>query len=285
MGIKDRSGNVKLNVAEVRRRCLDRGWTNETLAHEAGVSVGTINNVLSKGKAASLKTAHGIRQAIEVDSLESLVELESEAAAHTSFGQDVMTVHEYRIAKVLTDWMEASNGLRFQICRMSHLELDREARGKRYDLSRLSTEGEQRCRTWIKRHPDVCDTVKKNDNVITNITAFRDPREPYYWVIDEWVEGEPLSSRLSSGSVSQQQARQLMLGIAEGLSAIHGLGIVRRELTPASVLVRSDDGSPVLTEFELWLIRKNLTHNIGSINRVAVPGVLPWIVVFVGSGV
>ena len=250
MAIRDKSGNVKLNAAEISRRCLDLGWTHEELASKAGVSVGTINNVLSNGRATSLKTAHGIRQALGVESLESL--LKSDASDDTSVSAlDIMTVHEYHIAAVLTDWMTASNGLRFQVCRMSHLELDRRARGKRYDLSRLSTEDEQRCRTWIKRHPNVCDAVKNHPNVITNITAFRDPREPYYWVIDEWVEGEPLSSRLRSGTFSRRQSQQLLLGIAEGLAAIHTLGIIRRELTPASILIRSGDESAVLTEFEL----------------------------------
>ena len=176
MAIRDKSGNVKLDVAEISRRCLDLGWTHEKLAHKAEVSTGTINNVLSKGLAASLRTAHGIRQALGVESLESLLESD--------------------VTDVMTEWIEASNGLRFQICRMRHLELDDLARGKRYDLSRLSTEEEQRCVTWMKRHPKVCRAVKYHPNVITNETVFRDPREPYYWVIDEWVEGEPLSSRL-----------------------------------------------------------------------------------------
>ena len=162
-----------------------------------------------------------------------------------------MTVHEYRVTDVMTEWIEASNGLRFQICRMRHLELDDLARGKRYDLSRLSTEEEQRCVTWMKRHPKVCRAVKYHPNVITNETVFRDPREPYYWVIDEWVEGELLSSRLRSGTFSRRQSQQQLLGIAEVLKAIHTLGVIRRELTPASILIRSADGSAVLTDFEL----------------------------------
>ncbi len=250
MAIRDKSGNVKLDVAEISRRCLDLGWTHEKLAHKAEVSTGTINNVLSKGLAASLRTAHGIRQALGVESLESLLESDATDAADVS-ASDVMTVHEYRVTDVMTEWIEASNGLRFQICRMRHLELDDLARGKRYDLSRLSTEEEQRCVTWMKRHPKVCRAVKYHPNVITNETVFRDPREPYYWVIDEWVEGEPLSSRLRSDTFSRRQSQQLLLGIAEGLAAIHTLGVIRRELTPASILIRSGDGSAVLTEFEL----------------------------------
>lgn len=251
MAFRDKSGNVKLNVAEISRRRRDLGWTHEKLAHEADVSVGTINNVLSKGNAASLRTAHGIRQALGVESLEVLLETDPADDENISSASDVMTVHEYRITDVLTKWIEASNGLRYQICRMSHLELPRHARGKRYDLCRLSTEDEQRCRTWINRHPNVCEAVKNHPGVITNITAFRDPVEPYYWVIDEWVDGATLGSRLSSGRLSRQEAQRVMLNIAEGLGAIHELDIIRRELTPASILIRSCDGSAVLTEFEL----------------------------------
>ena len=240
----------KPNVVELNRLRTAKGWNHEDLADAAGLSGATIYNILGDGKLAYLKTLAEIASALGATSVESILLPESGGVTERA-GLDTHTVDVYQVTDVMTDWMEASNGLRFQICRMRHLELDDLARGKRYDLSRLSTQEEQRCVTWMKRHPKVCRAVKNHPNVITNETVFRDPREPFYWVIDEWVEGESLSSRLRSDAFSERQSQQLILGIAEGLAAIHELDIIRRELTPASILIRSCDGSAVLTEFEL----------------------------------
>jgi serine/threonine protein kinase len=169
----------------------------------------------------------------------------------TASGSVASSVHEYLVSEVLTDWVSTSNGMRFQICRLRHLELDRQARGKRFDLRELPTDEEQRCRTWIKRHPNVCETLCDHPNIIRNITAFHDPAEGFYWVIDEWVDGESLHRKLSGKAFDVRRARQLMLDIAHGLQALHAQGIVRRELNPASVLIRDADGRAILTEFEL----------------------------------
>ena len=42
-----------------------------------------------------------------------------------------------------------------------------------------------------------------------------------------------------------------MLGIANGLRAMHEAKIIRRELAPRFIILRAKDGSPVLTDFEL----------------------------------
>ena len=131
------------------------------------------------------------------------------------------------------------------------MELDRQARGKRFDLRDMSTDEEQRCRTWIKRHPAVCDALREHPSIARNITAFRDPVESYYWVIDEWIEGQTLQRILRKGAIAKVSAKQLLLDMALGLKALHGQGIVRRELNPATVMIRDVDSQAILTEFEL----------------------------------
>lgn len=218
------------------------GLSVETLAAQSQKSVGTINNVLA-GNAIYRTSALAIAEALGA----GLDLLMTENASPGGLS----TVHEYVVADVLTDWQAASNGLKFQVCRLRHLELDRFARGKRFDLRNLSTDEEQRCRTWIKRHPNVCDSLASHPNIIRNITAFHDPVEQFYWVIDEWVDGEALQRRLGGTPFEHASARQVLLDIASGLLALHEQGIVRRELNPAAVLIRHQDGRAILTEFEL----------------------------------
>ncbi len=219
-----------------------RGLSVEALAAQSQKSSGTINNLLA-GNAIYRTSALAIAEALGTG-LDFLM-------ADSAPSGGLSTVHEYLVADVLTDWQAASNGLKFQICRLRHLELDRYARGKRFDLRHLSTDEEQRCRTWIKRHPNVCASLASHPNIIQNITAFHDPVEQFYWVIDEWIDGESLQRKLDGTPLEQATARQLLLDIGSGLLALHEQGIVRRELNPAAVLIRRHDGRAILTEFEL----------------------------------
>lgn len=214
----------------------------EELADVADCSVGTVNNLLA-GKPAYRKTVASVAKALDLSLAVLLGESNSDGA--------VSTLHEYLVSEVLTDWMTASNGLKFQICRLRHLELDRQARGKRFDLRDLPTDEQQRCRTWIKRHPQVCDAMGNHPNIARNVTAFHDPVESFYWVIDEWIEGETLARRLRKGALDEALARQVMLDTAHGLAALHRERIIRRELSPSTVMIEGHDGRAVLTEFEL----------------------------------
>ncbi len=240
----------QVDAGKVADLMNDRGWTVEDLAHEADVSVGTVSNVLSGNGGRFSKTVKKLRLAFGLTSNNELL-VDSAASAVPLEVASQQTVHEYQVADVLTDWITASNGLKFQICRLRHLELDRQARGKRYDLRGLSTEEEARCRSLLQRHPEVCETLKEHPNIIRNLTAFRDPHEPFYWVIDDWIEGQSLERRLRSGPLSRLEARNLMLDVAEGLHALHCQRIVRRELTPSAILLRAEDHRAILSEFEL----------------------------------
>jgi len=234
--------SVRLDAEKLMNVMNSRGVSVEQLAGRSDKSVGTINNLLA-GKPVYRTTALPIAEALEI-SLDLLLEKNNSTAA-------VSAVHEYLVADVLTDWQTASNGLRFQICRLRHLELDRQARGKRFDLRDLATDEAQRCRTWIKRHPNVCEAMSGHPNIIRNLTAFHDPEESFYWVIDEWIEGESLQRQLQTRIFDDVSAKQLMLDVANGLLALHEQGIVRRELSPVSILIRAADGRAILTEFEL----------------------------------
>ncbi|MBA4067779.1 MAG: hypothetical protein C0501_29595 [Isosphaera sp.] len=71
----------------------------------------------------------------------------------------------------------------------------------------------------------------------------------------EFVEGRSLQSRLDrDGPVPPREAVGLFVKLAgeDGLGAVHGKGIVHRDVKPANILLRAD-GSPVLVDFGLAL--------------------------------
>ncbi len=233
---------VAINVDKLTAAMNHRGLSVEQLTELADVSTGTVHNLLA-GKSVYRSTASQVAAGLGT----TLDVLMDESASNAG----ASTVHEYLVSDVLTDWMTASNGLRFQLCRLRHLELDRQARGKRFDLRDMTTDEEQRCRTWIKRHPNVCESLHEHPNIVRNLTAFHDPVESFYWVIDEWIDGEPLQRKIGRKPFLPSVTKELLLDVARGLQGLHELGIVRRELTPATILIRNSDGRAILTEFEL----------------------------------
>jgi len=233
---------VAINVEKLTAAMNHRGLSVEQLAQLADVSIGTINNLLA-GKAVYRSTASQVATALET----TLGVLLGESVPHCR----ASTVHEYLVSDVLTDWITASNGLRFQVCRLRHLELDRQAREKRFDLRDMTTDEQQRCRTRIKRHPNVCESLHEHPNIVRNLTAFHDPAESFYWVIDEWIDGVTLQRTLGREKFPPPVAKKLLLDVAHGLQGLHKQGIIRRELNPATILIRDLDGRAVLTEFEL----------------------------------
>jgi serine/threonine protein kinase len=140
--------------------------------------------------------------------------------------------------------------LQYQLVLLRHRFLsNRLARGKCYELRHLTTVEKTRVEQYLLRHVEVCEQIGVHSNIANNITAA--PVAGLWWVLDRWEEGETLSQRLSDGPLGDYALRVVMTGIAVGLAALHSANIVRRELSPASVLLRESDDRPILTDMEL----------------------------------
>jgi hypothetical protein len=148
----------------------------------------------------------------------------------------------------------ASNGLRYLICRLRHSQINgRLARGKRYDTRSLKKgDREELSNQYFTRHAEIYNIVKNHPNIPIHHSLF-----PYgyghnfWWVIDEWIEGDKLDTIISYGALPEQKLLKVMKGIANGLKALHKAQIIRRELSPNSIIIRKDNNNPVLTDFEL----------------------------------
>lgn len=239
---------VFLNADVIQRTMREHGWGMEKLALEAGVATATISAILNETHPTFWSSAEKIRKALRIERMEVLLK-SNDSELRVPIVQDA--IHEWSVEQVLTGWITASNQLQFQVCRLRHQYVRRFARGKRYELRAMSTDEQERCRSLFTRHAEVCEAIGSHPHVIRNITTCESPQKDAWWVIDEWVEGRPLSQVLKETRIPRPSAIALAAQVAAGLNALHQADIVRRELSPRSILLCDEESHVVLTEFEL----------------------------------
>ena len=88
------------------------------------------------------------------------------------------------------------------------------------------------------RHPNV---VRAHRYLEANGTAY---------IVMEYVEGESLKAILDRrGRLSPEEWRPWMEALLEGLAHIHSHDYLHRDIKPANIVVRAEDGEPVLIDF------------------------------------
>lgn len=146
----------------------------------------------------------------------------------------------------------APNGLYYIVCRMRHRHtMGKYARGKYYHLGWLSESLRESLRYKLSRHADVCARIGVHPRIAVNFTSAPAPARDGWWIIDHWHGERTLADYLREGRWPREKLPRLLHQIAEGLDALHRAQIVFRELAPARVLISDQDGSAVLTDFEL----------------------------------
>jgi len=159
-------------------------------------------------------------------------------------------VLEWEIEAYLSGWQQTSNGLQYQLLRLRHRFLEgRLARGKCYELRHMSTAEKVRVETYLRRHVEVCEQIGGHPNIAANLTAAL--ADGLWWVLDRWEEGETLAERLRHNSLGDYELQFIMKGIASGLAELHKSKVIRRELSPQSVLLCESSDRPILTDMEL----------------------------------
>ena len=93
------------------------------------------------------------------------------------------------------------------------------------------------------------------------------------YMVTEYVEGQTLSAALqASGPWPERQVRELLEVLTDGLSAVHGAGLLHRDIKPGNVMVRGD-GTPVLIDF--GSARQAMGRQSRSVTAVLTPGYAP----------
>lgn len=83
-------------------------------------------------------------------------------------------------------------------------------------------------------------------------------------VLEEYLEGEPLSDLLQQHTMKKADVKRVMIGLCRALEALHGLSIVHRDIKPENVLI-GENG-------QVWLIDYDAARVMDG-KRTGDPGV------------
>ena len=97
-------------------------------------------------------------------------------------------------------------------------------------------------------------TARLTDGVVA-VHGFGE-RGDLVYIVMEFVRGVPLGAKLrESGKLAVDDARAILVALARTLDQAHTRGIVHRDLKPDNVLLDSDSGRALLTDFGVALTR------------------------------
>jgi serine/threonine protein kinase len=76
--------------------------------------------------------------------------------------------------------------------------------------------------------------------------------EGWQFLATGYVPGRSLAQRIEAdGPLAPSEIRRLALHVAAGLDALHGKGLVHRDVKPSNIMLRADDGAAMVTDFGL----------------------------------
>lgn len=112
-------------------------------------------------------------------------------------------------------------------------------------------------------------------NIVTYVThGYTADHAPYLAM--EWLDGQSLEQRIQRTPPSEAQAVELAIQICGALAAVHGQGIVHRDVKPANIFLVSGRTEQVkLIDFGVAHLDARMDHAIPDAIEDTTPGFLP----------
>lgn len=86
---------------------------------------------------------------------------------------------------------------------------------------------------------------------LARFVSFDTAAKPKPILVMELVEGSTLEHLLETGSMATSRVIDVLVGVVDGLAAMHGVGVGHLDVKPSNVVLRRDSDEPVLVDFGL----------------------------------
>ena len=94
------------------------------------------------------------------------------------------------------------------------------------------------------------------------------------YMVMEYAEGETLSAYLErKGTLSEAELKEILYPLMDGLEVVHRANLLHRDIKPANIVIRAEDGSPVLLNF--GAARQAIGAKRGPLAEMLTPGYAP----------
>ncbi|HEY9670687.1 MAG TPA: protein kinase, partial [Waterburya sp.] len=101
----------------------------------------------------------------------------------------------------------------------------------------------------FEREAAILEELGEGNAQIPSLYAYFTEQEQFY-LVQEWIQGITLSSKVKrDGLLSEKAVTEILMSILPVLDYIHSRGIIHRDIKPNNVMVRQQDGKPVLIDF------------------------------------
>ncbi len=108
---------------------------------------------------------------------------------------------------------------------------------------------------------------------IVRVHHFFEAHSTAYIVMD-YVEGEDLSVYLTrKGTLSEDELKAVLYPLLNGLEVVHRADFLHRDIKPGNIVLRAEDGSPVLLDF--GAARQAIGAKSRSVTSIVTPGYAP----------
>lgn len=125
----------------------------------------------------------------------------------------------------------------------------------------------------LNRNDDVFRILKSKDTkgllpMIYEVASEDDA----LFVLEEYIEGESLFDKFKSSDIPKEDIKNILISICDGMSILHNLKIVHRDIKPNNIMVRND-GTICIVDLSIAKIMNetgnNDTINLGTIGYAA----------------
>ena len=249
-GIRGNDGYVVLDPKRMEQLRLNKGVSRRGFAELADASPTTAYRFF-EGKRIQIQIARRLFDNLGIQDFRPYL-VSNDRAKGGALDSDGSALTEWRIENVMSKPVTLSNGLEFQVCKLTHEVLpNTHGRGKCYDLRQLNSRDDLRAKEQLLRHPSVCRMLEQHPRFPVNERVLYSEDKVRFWVIDRWFDGVTLEEKLRYGPLTGNLLAKVMWQLLDGISALHGHRIIRRELSPKYVVLTEPNADVLFTELEL----------------------------------